>query len=82
MARARRLVVDSHDKLLATFQTEALSLLVQNRVQAEQLGVRNEQVEKLIKSNRQLELDMSQLLLQSDYTEERLPEVMKEFPNY
>ena len=41
MARARRLVVDSHDKLLDTFQQEALSLLQQTKVVSESLKVRD-----------------------------------------
>lgn len=52
MARATRLVVDSHEKLMETFQSEALTLLKQNMMLREELYTRNAQVEKLIKTNR------------------------------
>ena len=79
MARARRLVVDSHDKLLDTFQQEALSLLQQTKVVSESLKVRNEQVKKLEFSNRQLELDLAHILKQDDYNDARIPDDQKEF---
>ena len=82
MARARRLVVDSHDKLLKTFQDEALTLLFQNRSDREELTLRNIQVEKLIKANRALELELSLILKQNDYLEERIPKLYKQFKNY
>jgi len=82
MARATRLVVDSHNKLLETFEKEALSLVYQTQKAQVELSLRNKQVERLVQVNRELELDLSMVLRQNDYVEARIPNNQKCFEGY
>ena len=62
MTRATRLVVDSHKKLMDTFENEALTLLYQTRIMQEELAKKTNQCDILIKANREQELDLACIL--------------------
>ena len=78
MERASRLVVESNNKLLETFQNEAMIILHQNRTYEAELIKKTKQCDDLIKVNRDLEQDMFCILRQNDYVEERIPKFQKE----
>ena len=82
MARATRLVHESHEKLLDTFKVEALNLLAQTKkhkvIATEKTDISN----RLIEANRSLEHDLALILRQNDYLEARIPEIQKKYQGY
>lgn len=62
MARATRLVVDSHNKLLEEFQNQAMILLYQSTKYKDELDVKTKFCDQLLATNRSLELDLAMVL--------------------
>ena len=73
MARASRLVIESHKKVLSAFQTEALCLLHQVLEFKEQMQDKEKKAEEVLRMNYTQEVDLAMVLNQQSYVEERLP---------